>query len=116
MKYLAIGLVTLLTGCTATAPLEFSPVEQPAGYPVFIGVEDGSCRYGVQDMILMGDNSLADWMNGLPEKSRQIDLVLESGAAKCIARAQRLMLKAGFSDVRLRKRGDVIYFGGLPPA
>ncbi|WP_411340224.1 hypothetical protein V6U71_21005 [Sphingopyxis sp. J-6] len=115
MKYLVVGLAGLLAGCAGMAPLEFSSAEQYAGYPVFVGSEGGKCRYGVQDMISMDGNSLFNWMKGLPEKSRQIDLVLDSETEKCVGRARQLMIKAGFTDIHLRKFGDLTYTSGLPP-
>ena len=116
MKYLVVGLAGFLAGCAGIAPLELSNDEQAAGYPVFISNEGGKCRYGVQDMVSMDGDSLSDWMKGLSEKSRQIDLVLDGQTAKCAGRARKLMIKAGFLDIRLRKLGDMTYPSGLPPA
>ena len=115
MKYLVVGLAVFLAGCAGVAPLEFSSAEHSAGYPVFISNDGGKCRYGVQDMVSMDVENLSEWMKVLSEKSRQIDLVLDGETAKCVGRARKLMIKAGFSDIRLRKLGDVIYPSGLPP-
>lgn len=115
MKRLICGPVLFLMGCTTTSSPNFAPASLAAGYPIFITSSVAECRYGVQDMIFIRNKDLADWMNDLPNKSRQIDLVVEDERNSCASHARKISEDAGFKTILLRKRGDVTYPSGLPP-
>lgn len=103
-----------LSGCGVSSSLLLAPIGQPAGYPVFIKIDQGGCNFQVQDMILKS-RGLADWMTQLPDKSWQIDLVRIGERHKCAEDAAKIVRSAGFTSLMLRRNGDAEYPGGLPP-
>lgn len=112
---ISIALLTItLAGCGASSNLTFAPPSHPSGYPVFIIADVGGCAFQVQDMILTG-KELSEWMVSIPDKSRQIDIVVNDDGRSCVSRAERLMRAAGFANLALRHSGGANYPSGLPP-
>jgi hypothetical protein len=115
MKQLAFTLL-ILSGCAATAPLpSYAPISAPPGYPIFISSMNNHCLFQVQDM-LVDASQLSEWMRDLPQKSRSIDLVERGQPGDCARQAYALVMRVGFTDVRLRHENDLSYPSGLPPA
>jgi len=86
------------------------------GYPVHVHLEDGKCRYGIQDMIMLRPKDVRDWMKELSDKRRQIDIVWSlDDARRCADKARNLVRSAGFSNIVVRRSGGEAYPPGTPP-
>lgn len=114
MKTCVILFGLALSGCATSQSLSLASRDLSPGYPVFVDADQRQCIFQVQDMILKS-RSLSDWMMKLPSKSRQIDLVTASEHQACVERAAKIVRSAGFTNVILRRMGDVEYPSGLPP-
>ncbi|MEP3049932.1 MAG: hypothetical protein ABJP48_09745 [Erythrobacter sp.] len=115
MKSLNCILALGLCGCAMSPTLSYAPRDLDAGYPVFITGDGSDCHYQVQDM-LVSRKQLSEWMQDLPDKSWQVDLVVADGGEACAMRVHRIVNDAGFARIAYRKGGDVVYPSGLPPA
>ena len=114
MKICAILFALALSGCATSQSLSLASRDLPPGYPVFGNADQRQCSFQVQDMILKS-RSLSEWMMQLPSKSIQIDLVTVGEHQACAERAAKIVRSAGFTNVFLRRSGDVKYPSGLPP-
>ena len=51
---------------------------QPVGYPIFVRKAEGCCEFLIQDMIMLRRSDVREWMEGLSDKTRQVDLIWSS--------------------------------------
>ena len=115
MKSFCCLLVLGLTGCATSTNFTYAPHELAAGYPVFVDSNGAECLFQVQDM-LVDRKQLSEWMTGLTDKARRVDLVVAKGAEACASRAGRTIRNAGFVEISFRRKGDLIYSNGQAPA
>jgi hypothetical protein len=103
----------------AVAAVIGAPQSTPAplrGYPVFARLAEGKCTYLIQDMIMTNQRDALEWMRSLPDKSRQVDIVIDQPSSdRCVKSAKSLTRKAGFTNIVVRRGSGSEYSGGLPP-
>ena len=111
------SLATLiLSACVSTTPLPpYASVDQPLGYPVFVRSEGARCSFQVQDMLGLNASQLSEWMRGLSDKSRSVDIVDLDASQDCVRRGFRLVRSAGFAAISIRDLEGLDYPSGLPP-
>lgn len=86
------------------------------GYPVFPRVHEGKCAYVIQDMVMTSQKDALEWMRSLPDKSWQVDIVIDQeSSGRCVKSARSLTRKAGFTNIVVRRGSGDEYRGGLPP-
>ena len=114
MKSLTCLLALGLSGCVMSPTQSYASRDLAPGYPVFIDSDGSRCLFQVQDM-LVGKKQFFEWMKDLPDKSRQVDVVVADDSEACADRAHRIIRDAGFAIIAHRREGDVVYPSGLPP-
>lgn len=90
---------------------------QPLGYPIFVRKAESGCEFVIQDMIMIHRSDVREWMEDLPDKARQVDLIWSSSEDQgCLRIAKSIVRKAGFTSVITVSNDEKRdYPSGLPP-
>ena len=90
---------------------------QPLGYPIFIRNTERKCEFVIQDMIMTREKDVREWMEELPDKGRQIDLLWSHKPdIGCLRKVQKIIRRIGFINVvTIQESGNTDYPSGLPP-
>lgn len=76
---------------------------QALGYPITVHLDQGRCKFLIQDM-WMGDPLIVErWLTSLPNKTQQIDIVFGAHQDRqCVEPARSAAQRSGFTSIVVR--------------